>query len=73
MTQWYSYIDVKRVIGIICSSNFTSFGPTGRILEPSQVGNLFIANPVFEGLAKNKFPTTEGLELRENCNVNFLS
>ena len=38
-------INVKCIIWIICI-NFISFGPIERILEPSKMGNLFLANPV---------------------------
>ena len=44
---FFYLINVKRIIWIYYSSNFISFGPVERILEPSEVGNLFLANPVY--------------------------
>lgn len=39
-------ITINYIIWIICSLNFNSFWPIECILEPSELGNLFVANPV---------------------------
>ena len=46
-TSFFYITNVKRIILINCSSNFISFGPVERILETSEEGNVFLANPVY--------------------------
>ena len=64
---------MKRVIWIVSSSNFITFGPIVRILEPSKLVNLFLANScTYNWTIIRKTHLITLYQKNESVSINFL-